>query len=252
MEPGPHHGIGLGAAGPTLDEKIEVERIRDAALARPDPSPLISRPPSIDVVEQSNVTKLASSAPPTELGLGIHPIMKDMQENRPSWINFLSLRAAHRYRVVMESGEPVAQEVVEVLDLAADPTLPPPEEFKIEETVKAQKGSRWMGQWKQPKGALGPPPSPPGKKGSEFPTPTPMPPLTGSDSINAKTELTYGKDKEKRARPPNMLLPAFEDTFYTLPRCILPSRLPPPRSGDATLKTLKKVVELVSGVLRGK
>ena len=50
-----------------------------------------------------------------------------MQENRASWINFLSLCVAHRYHVVTESGEPVAQEVGEVLDLAADPTFPPPE-----------------------------------------------------------------------------------------------------------------------------
>ena len=241
-----------GSSGPTLGEKTEAERIRDAALARPDSSLLSSQPPSIDIDEQLNVTKPASSAPTAGLGLEINPIMMDMQENRTSWINFLSLRAAHRYRVVTESGEPVVQEVGEVMDLAADPAFPPPEEFKIEETVKAQKSSRWMGQWKQPKGALGPPPSPPGKKGSESPIPNPMPPLTDSDSIKAKTELTSGKDKEKRARPPNMLLPAFEDTFYTLPRCVLPYRPPPPRSGNATLKTLKKVGELVSGVLLGK
>jgi hypothetical protein len=241
-----------GGSGPTVGEKTEAERIRDAALARPDTSPLSSQSPSIDIVEQSNVTQLASSAPTTGLGLEVNPIMKDMQENRASWINFLSLRAAHRYRVITESGEPVVQEVGEVMDLAADPTFPPPEEFKIEETVKAQKGSRWMGQWKQPKGAPGPPPGSPGKKGSESPTPNPMPPLTDSDSIKGKTELASGKDKEKRARPPNMLLPAFEDTFYTLPRCVLPYRPPPPRSGNATLKTLKKVGELVSGVLLGR
>jgi len=120
------------------------------------------------------VAKLASSAPTTGLGLEINPIMKDMQENRASWINFLSLRAAHRYRVVTESGEPVAQEVGEVMEIAADPTFPPPEEFKIEETVISQKDSRWMGQWKQPKDILGPPPSSPGKKSSEAPTPNPM------------------------------------------------------------------------------
>ena len=241
-----------GSSGPTLGEKTEAERIRDAALARPDPSLLPSPPPPIDVDEQSNVTKPTTRAPTTGLGLEINPIMKDMQENRASWINFLSLRAAHRYRVITESGEPVEQEVEEVMDLAADPTFPPPEEPKTEETVKAQKGSRWMGQWKQPKGAIGPPPGSPGKKGSESPTPNPMPPLTDSDSIKGKTGHTSGKDKEKRARPPNMLLPAFEDTFYTLPRCVLPYRPPPPRTSNATLKTLKKVGELVSGVLLGK
>jgi len=52
-----------GSSGPTLDEKIEAERIRDAALARPDPSRLSSQPPSIGVDEQSNGTKLASSGP---------------------------------------------------------------------------------------------------------------------------------------------------------------------------------------------
>jgi hypothetical protein len=241
-----------GSSGPTSDEKTEAERIRDAALARPDPSLLSSPSPSIDVGEQSNVTKLATSAPTTGLGLEINPIMKDMQENRASWTNFLSLRAAHRYHVVTESGEPVAQEVGEVMDLEADPAFPPPEELNVEETVKARKGSRWIGQWKQPRGALGPPPSSPGKKGSESPTQNPMPPLTDSDSIKGKTELTSGKDKEKRPRPPNMLLPAFEDTFYTLPRCILPYRPPPPRSSNVTLKTLKKVGELVSGVILGK
>jgi len=171
--------------------------------------------------------------------------MKDMQENRTSWINFLSLRATHRYRVVTGSGEPVAQEVGEVMEIAVDPTFPPPEEFKIEETLKAQKGSRWMGHEKQPKGALGPPPSSPGKKTSGSPTPNPIPPLTDSDSIKAKTELTSGKDKEKRACPSNVLLPASEDMFYTLPRCILPDCPPPPRSGNATLKTLKRVGELM-------
>jgi len=49
-----------------------------------------------------------------------------------------------------------------------------------------------------------------------------------------------------------MLLPAFEDTFYTLPCCILLYRPPPPRSGNSTLMTLKKVGELVIGVLLGK
>jgi len=134
--------------------------------------------------------------------------------------------------------------VGEVMEIAVVPTFPPPEEFKIEETVKAQKGSRWMGHWKQPKVILGPPPSPPGKKSSESPTPNLMPPLSDSDSIKAKTELTSGKDKDRRARPPNLHLPAFEDTFYTLPYCILPYRPPPPRSGNATLKTLKKVGKL--------
>jgi len=171
--------------------------------------------------------------------------MKDMQENRASWIKFLSIRAAHRYRVVTESREPVAQEVGEVMEIAVDPTFPPPEEFKIEETVKAQKGTRRMGHWKQPKYILGPPPSSPGKNGSESPTPNPIPSLTDSDSIKAKTELTSGKDKEKRACPLNVLLPASEDMFYTLPRCILPYRPLPPRSGNATLKTLKRVGELV-------
>jgi len=56
-----------GSSGPTLDEKIEAERIGDAVLARPDPSPLSSRPPSIDVDEQCNGTKLASSGPTTGL-----------------------------------------------------------------------------------------------------------------------------------------------------------------------------------------
>ena len=241
-----------GSDAPTLGEKTEAERIKDAALARPDPSLLSSPSPSIDIGEQSNVTKLATSAPTTGLGLEINPIMKDMQENRTSWINFLSLRAAHRYRVVTESGEPAAQEVGEVMDLEVDPTFPPPEELRIEETVKAQKGSRWIGQWKQPKGAIGPPPGSPGKKGSESPIPNPMPPLTDSDSIKGKAALASANDKEQRARPPNMLLPTFEDTFYTLPRCIPPYRPPPLRSGNATLKTLKKVGELVSGVLLGK
>ena len=133
------------------------------------------------------------------------------------------------------------------MGVAADPTFPPPDGFKIEEIVMAQKGSRWMGQRKQPKGPLSLPPSSPGKKGSESPTPNPMPPLTDSDSIKAKTELTPRKDKENRARPPNMLLPAFEDTFYTLPRCILPHRLPPPQSGNATLKTLRRSGSWLSG-----
>jgi len=135
------------------------------------------------------------------------------------------------------------------MEIAADPTFPPPEEFKIEETVKAQKGSRWMGHWKQPEDILGPPPSSPGKKSSESPTPNPIPPLTDSDSIKAKTELTSGKDKEKRAYPPNVLLPASEGMFYTPPRCILSYRPPPPRSGNATVKTLKRVGELV-GLVR--
>ena len=52
----------------------------------------------MDVDEQSNVTKLASSAPTTGLGLEINPIMKDIQENCVSWINSLTLHAAHRYR----------------------------------------------------------------------------------------------------------------------------------------------------------
>jgi len=51
-----------------------------------------------------------------------------------------------------------------------------------------------MGQQKQLKGGLGPPPSSPGKKCYESPTPNPIPPLTDSDSIKAKTELTSGKD----------------------------------------------------------
>jgi len=88
-----------------------------------------------------------------------------------------------------------------------------------------------------------PPPSSRGKKGSESPTPNPTPPLTDSDSIKAKTELTSGRDKEKRAR--HQLL-RIRSTLS------LPYRPPPPRSSDATLKTLKMVGELVSGVLLGK
>jgi len=128
-----------GSSGRTLGEKTEAERIRDAVPARLDPPPLSSEPPSIDIDELSNGAKLASSAPTTGLGLEINLIMKDMQENRTSWINSLSLRAVHRYRVVAESGEPVVQEVGEFMDLAADPTFPLPDEFKIEETVIAQK-----------------------------------------------------------------------------------------------------------------
>jgi len=191
---------GSGSSGFTLGEKTEAERIRDAVPAKLDPSPLSSGPSSIDIDERSNVAKLASSAPTTGLGLEINPIMKDMQENRTSWINFLSLRVVHRYRVVTESGEPVAQDVGEVMGVTADPTFPPPEEFSIEETVKAQKGSRWVGQRKQPEGPLGLPHSSPGKKGSESPIPNPMPPLTDSDSIKAKTELTSGMDKEKSTK----------------------------------------------------
>jgi len=198
----------------------------------------------MDIDEQPNGTNLASSAPTTGLGLEIELIMKDMQENRASWINSLSLRAVNRYRVVAESGEPVAQGVGEVMDVAADPTFPPPDEIKIEETVMAQKGRRWMNQQKQPKGGLGPLPSSPGRKGFESPTPDLMPPLSDSDSIKAKTGLTSGKDKDRRARPPNMHLSAFEDTSHTLPYCILPYRPLPPRSGNATLKTLKKVGKL--------
>ena len=227
-----------GGSGPTLGEKTEAEYIRDAALARPDPSLPSSLPPSTNIDEQSNLTKLGTGAPTTALGLEINPIMKDMQENRAGWMSFLSLRAAHGYRVITESGEPVVPEVGEVIDLEADPAFPPPERFNEEGTVKAQKGTGWIGQWKQPKDA-----GSPGKKSSESPTPNPKPPLTDSDSIKGKTQP---------ARPPNMVLPSFEDTFYTLPRCILPYRPPRPRSRNATIKTLKKVGELVSGVLLGK
>jgi len=108
-----------------------------------------------------------------------------------------------------------------------------------------------MGQWKQPKGALSPPPSSPGKKGSESPTPSPTPSSADSYSIKAKTEFTSGKDKRK-ACPSTKHAPLGLDTCYTFQLCILPYRPPPPRSGNATLKTLKKVGELVSGVLLGK
>jgi len=226
-----------GSSGPTLGEKTEAEHIADAAFARPGISLLSSQPPSIDIDEQSNVAKLASSAPTTGLGLEKNPIMKDMQENRTSWINFLSLRVVHRYRVVTESGEPVAQDVGEVMGVTADPTFPPPEEFSIEETVKAQKGSRWVGQRKQPKGPLDLPLSSPGKKGSESPTPNPVPPLTDSDSIKAKTELTPGKDKENRARPPNMYIAASPSTSS---------------KRQCYAQDTKKVGELVIGVLLGK
>jgi len=228
-------------------EKSEAERIRDAALARPDPSLPLS-PPSTNIDEQSHATHVATSALTTGLGLEINPIMKDVHENRASWMSFLSLRAAHGYRVVTESGEPVVPEVEEHMDLEADPAFPPPEEHKEEGTVKAPKGNAWIGPWKQPKDA----PGSPGKKGSESPSPNPKPPLTDSDSIKGKTRPTSAKDKEKPARPPNMLLPTFEDTFYTLPRCILPFRPPSHRGGNSTIKTLKKVGELVSGVILGK
>ena len=238
-------------AGPAPSEKTEAECIRDTALARLDPPPSSSLPPSTNIAEQSNLTTLGTSTLTTALGLEINPIMKDMQDNRASWVSFLSLRAAHGYRVITESGEPVAPEVGEVIDLEADPAFPPPEEFKDEGTVKPKKGSGWMGQWKQPRDGLVPLPGSPGRKSSESPTSNPKPPLTDSDSIKGKTQPA-AKDKEKPARPPNMVLPTFEDTFYTLPRCILPYRPPARRSGNATIKTLKKVGELVSGVLLGK
>ena len=237
-----------GGSEPTLGERTEAECIRDAALARPNPSLPSSLPLSTNIDEQSTLTKLGTT---TALGLEINPIMKDMQENRASWVSFLSLRAAHGYRVITESGEPVVQEVAEVIDLEADPAFPPPEALKDEGTVKAQKGTGWIGQWKQSRDALAPPPGSPGRKGSESPTPKPNPPLTDSDSIKGKAQTT-AKDKDKPARPPNMVLPTFEDTFYTLPRCILPYRPPRPRCGNTTIKTLKKVGELVSGVLLGK
>ena len=175
--------------------------------------------------------------------------MKDMQENRASWINFLSLRAAHRYRVVTESREPVAQEVGEVMEIVVDPTFPPPEEFKIEETVISQKDSRWMGHWKQPKVILGPPPSSPGKKSSESPTPNPMPPSTDSDSIKAKTELTSGMDKEKST---NHAPPGFRGYVLhspTLYIAVSPSAF---SKRQCYAHDTKEVGELVSGLLLGK
>jgi hypothetical protein len=234
-----------GGGGATLDGKTEAECIRDAALARPDPTLSSSPSPSMNVDEQSK--------PIMALGLELNPIMKDIQDNRASWTSFLSLRAAHGYRVITESGEPVVQEVGEVMDLEADPDFPPAEEPKVEATLKAPIVTSWLGPWRQPKDGLVPLPGSPGKKGSESPTPNPGPPLTDSDSIRGKTRPGSSKDKEKRSRPPNMVLPTFEDTFYTLPRCILPYRPPPaPRSSLTTIQTLKKVGELVGGVLLGK
>ncbi|CAG8732136.1 7614_t:CDS:2, partial [Acaulospora colombiana] len=180
-----------------------------------------------------------------------NPLAQDMIENRASWTSFFSLRAAHGAKKVTLQGEPPEEEVMEIDVNTEIPVTQVPAP-----TVSLSNAPSIVG--KKVAGIIASSTSTPSSKprsSSAGPARRgpPKPPLTDSESIRRKvtglstTKRSSSATPSKRSLPPqsaskapNMILPTFGDTFYTLPRALPPHTRP---------TTLKKVGRLVSGVL---
>lgn len=216
-----------GAPGEPIPQKTEAELIKEQAMAR-DNEPLVS--PTV-------VPDLPTPRPSGEQ----NPISVDATENRSSWISFFSLRAAHGAKQITVAGE-----TEDVMDLDGDPNAPPDAPPEASDHLTMAK----KGKGPQPTSPVGAPKPRSSSTGPALKRDPINPPLTDSESLRRKV-TTSGKRSSsatpsKRSLPPstpskapNMVLPTFEDTFYTLPRALPPHTRPTP---------LRKVGRIVSGV----
>ncbi|PVF92514.1 hypothetical protein CPB86DRAFT_791078 [Serendipita vermifera] len=230
-----------GAEPPTQPTKTEAELIKEEALARGNqPSSLPTSPGTV-------VPDQPTPRPDSEQ----NPLAQDMIDNRASWASFFSLRAAHGAKKVTVQGE-FEEEVMEI-DVNAE--VPPSATQAHSVSVTATPaivGKKVAGIIAS--GTSTPLSKPRSSSAGPGRRDPPKPPLTDSDSIRQKvvsgsntTKRSSSATPSKRSLPPpavpkapNMILPTFGDTFYTLPRALPPHTRP---------TTLKKVGRLVSGVL---
>lgn len=204
--------------------KTEAELIKEEAMAR-DTGALPTPPLSSETVRPSDTT-------PRPQEFERNPIAQDLIENRASWTSFFSLKAAHgskRLALDVEGDE-------EVMDLSGDPDLPPspspvnpfPANFKAKGSnllvLKATSGSSTPAKGRS--SSVGPMKDDLKKK--------------VADSTKARSSSASPSRRSAAPKVANMVLPTFEETFYTLPRALPPYTRP---------TSLKKMGKLVSGVL---
>lgn len=205
--------------------KTEAEMIKEDPLARPNPpTPLPSE-------------AQPSPSSPTPTQEPVNPIVSSLGANMNGWTSFFSSRSL-TVKSITEKGE----SGMEVMDIDEDEAESGPVTVKAEDENATGK-------------TLPPPSNAVASSASSMKSKdTPVgPPLTSSDSI--KRKVAKGVDKRsasptpsKRSipsptpRPPNLVLPTFDDTFRTLPR----SRPPPTGS---TASAIKKTLGYVSNVL---
>ncbi|KAG8878426.1 hypothetical protein FRC20_008349 [Serendipita sp. 405] len=211
----------------TLPEKTEAELIKEAAIAR---DANIASTPTI-----------VPDAPENYQNPEQNPVSPDTVVNRSSWAYFFSLRSAHGARQIT-----IDVQGEEIMDLDGDPDVPvdTPATGSMAPSVKGKSSAA-------PSGSASPIPKPRASStGPAVKRNPPNPPLTDSESIRKKVvaggKRSSSATPSKRSLPPpsapkapNMVLPTFEDTFYTLPRALPPHSRPTP---------LRKVGRIMSGV----
>jgi hypothetical protein len=223
---------------PAQPPKTEAELIKEEALARENQPSSLPTSPGTVVPDQPTPRPESVS----------NPLSADAFENRASWASFFSLRAAHGAKKVTLQGEP-EEEVMEI-DVPAEAPAASAPAVSIT-TAPAIVGKKVAGIIAS--GTSTPASKPRSSSAGPARRDPPKPPLTDSDSIRQKvvsgntTKRSSSATPSKRSLPPpaapkapNMILPTFGDTFYTLPRALPPHTRP---------TALRKVSRLVSGVL---
>lgn len=201
--------------------KTEAELIKEEAMAREKGKFTLSSPPSSS---KTLNTQEAASCPQN---VERNPIADDILDNRSSWATFFSRRAAHgAKRIALED-----EGDVEVMDLSADPDMPPASPAPTSPVNLAITKAKGKGAAPGRSSSLGP-----AKKGVE-------PKTNVADSAKVRSASVTPSKRSiappSGPKPPNMVLPTFEETFYTLPRALPPYTRP---------TSLKRVGKLVSGV----
>ena len=224
-----------GQAGPDPEnKKTDAELVKEEALARDQTSPPLTS--ASTVMPELSTPRLAEIASAIS---GRNPIEEDSVENRASWTSFFSLRAAHGAKQVTQAGEEE-----DVMDLDGDPDAPVVAPSNTNDSIK---GAAKIAPVAVTTSSSTSKPS--GRSSSTEPsgsrTKRTAPPLTDSDSIRQKVvnsnktttpaKRSSSATPSKRSLPPsappkapNMVLPTFGDTFYTLPRALPPYSRPRP------------------------
>lgn len=176
-----------------------------------------------------------------------NPIQSVISANPTGWMSFFTAKAIAMKSVTYEKGEG-EMEVMEVDDeMAPEPTTAPasvPSVTQPSPTRIAKPPTR-----AEPHTSDIPPPCPkPPKKSDDKRSPIPHtatnPETVVNDTLKRQPSPSPSKKSSVKTPtsppPPNLVLPTWNDTFYSLPRSALP-REPP--------SALSKTLQYVSGVL---
>lgn len=227
------------------------EKVKEEALARDHGSA-----PNIEVTSPTPTVSPAKDR--------TNPIESTIGSNTSGWVSFFSSRSLAAKNIT--DGKDGTDRGMEVMDIDEDegtpdsdpapaPTAPPGTVATSDGKAEDQARVLDVQLKVVPKVPLPDPKSPdkprPEKPQDEKPK-TPTLPLTNSESIKRDTPKTAqrkisptpsnksGNKSPASPRNPNLILPAWADTFHTAPRSIVPS---PPSSAVA------KTFNFVSGVL---